>query len=592
MSDSNTASLPVQDSGILPSRTVHPDDPSTRSSEAEDSPEPVSGPDTTARSSAIMAAGTLVSRVLGLVRVALLATALGASGGVVDAFSIANGLPNFIYLMVAGGVFNAVLVPQIIRATRNPDRGADFISRLITLAFIVLLVLTVLVTLAAPLIANVVTDFSGERLALTTVFAYWCLPQIFFYGLYAIIGQVLNANGSFGPYMWAPVANNIVSIAALVAFIMLMGSQLESTHTPETWTSSQTLLLAGGTTLGIVIQALVLFWPLKKLGLGLKPTFGWRGVGLGRTGKLASITIITMLVGNGLYLVNIRVASIAAEARPDYLARVPPQQIAGPFNLDIGTLVYVLPHSVIALSIATVMFNQLAAAHSNNDLALIKETLSRGLRIMGVATVFGASVLLALAIPLGMLFSGGIRPDGALNALLISLLAVGAPFLSANFFLNRVFYAAEDAVTPLRIQLILSVVGVGLALLSGTLSPEYIVPALAVSFTLGNVIAVVVSHLFLVRKIGSYGAGHVYDIHVRLTLAGIIAAAAGSAGLWLFGGYELDGFVWQSVPAAFIVLAVCGTLMAAIYLLMLKVLRIEELKDFLGPLLARFRRTQ
>ncbi|MBG6179195.1 murein biosynthesis integral membrane protein MurJ [Arthrobacter sp. CAN_A1] len=592
MSDSNTASLPVQDAGVLPSHTVRPGDAAAHTTNAGSKFPPPETPDTTARSSAIMAAGTLVSRVLGLVRVALLATALGASGGVVDAFSIANSLPNFIYLMVAGGVFNAVLVPQIIKATQSPDRGADFISRLITLAVIVLLVLTALVTLAAPLIMTLVTDFSGERLALATIFAYWCLPQIFFYGLYAIVGQVLNANGSFGPYMWAPVANNIVSIAALVAFIVLMGSQLDSTHTPESWTSSQTLLLAGGTTLGIVIQAFVLFWPLKKLGLGLKPTFGWRGVGLGRTGKLASITIITMLVGNGLYLVNIRVASIAAEARPDYLARVPPQQIAGPFNLDIGTMVYVLPHSVIALSIATVMFNQLAAAHSNNDLALIKETLSRGLRIMGVATVFGAAVLLALAVPLGMLFSGGIRPDGALNAVLITLLAVGAPFLSANFFLNRVFYAAEDAVTPLRIQLILSVVGVGLALISGTFAPEYIVPLLALSFTLGNVVAVVVSHTFLVRKIGSYGAGHVYDVHVRLALAGMAAAAAGAGALWLFGGYAPEGFVWQSVPAAFMVLGICGILMAGVYLAMLKVLRIKELDEFLAPLLARFSKAQ
>ncbi|PVE19730.1 lipid II flippase MurJ [Arthrobacter sp. Bz4] len=592
MSDSNTASLPVQDAGVLPSRRASQSGDTAATSADDGAHSSTEAPDTTARSSAIMAAGTLVSRVLGLVRVALLATALGASGGVVDAFSIANSLPNFIYLMVAGGVFNAVLVPQIIKATQNPDRGADFISRLITLAVIVLLVLTALVTLAAPLIMTLVTDFSGERLALATIFAYWCLPQIFFYGLYAIIGQVLNANGSFGPYMWAPVANNIVSIAALVSFIVLMGSQLDSSHTPDSWTSSQTLLLAGGTTLGIIIQALVLFWPLKRLGLGLKPTFGWRGVGLGRTGKLASITIITMLVGNGLYLVNIRVASIAAEARPDYLARVPPQQIAGPFNLDIGTMVYVLPHSVIALSIATVMFNQLAAAHSRNDLALIKETLSRGLRIMGVATVFGAAVLLALAVPLGMLFSGGIRPDGALNAVLISLLAIGAPFLSANFFLNRVFYAAEDAVTPLRIQLILSVIGVALALISGTFAPEYIVPLLAVSYSLGNIIAVVVSHTFLVRKIGSYGAGRVYDVHVRLVLAGMASAAVGTGALWLFGGYSIEGFVWQSVLAAFSVLAVCGTLMALVYLLMLKVLRIRELDDFLAPLLSRFTRTK
>lgn len=581
MSETNTASVPVQDAGVLPTRRE------VRSGGGPETPETV---DNTARSSAIMAAGTLVSRGLGLVRVALLATAIGAAGGVSDLFAIANGLPSFIYLMVAGGVFNAVLVPQIIKASKNPDRGADYVSRLMTLAVTVLLVLTALLTFAAPFITALVTEVSGERLALITVFAFWCLPQIFFYGLYAIIGQILNANGSFGPYMWAPVVNNVVSIASLLVFIVLMGSQLDRPHSPENWTATHTLILAGGTTLGIAVQALVLIWPLRNLRLGLRPKFGWRGVGLGQTGRLASITIVTMLVGNGLYLVNIWVASIATEARAEYLTRTPPEKIAGFFNLDIGSLVYVLPHSVIALSIATVMFNQLAAAHTEGDLATIRETLSRGLRTIGVATVFGAAVLLTLAAPLGMLFSGGIREDGALNALVITLLALGAPFLSANFFLNRVFYAAEDAITPLKIQLILSVVGVALALAAGRFTPEWIVPMLAVGFSLGNMIAVGVSHFFLVRKIGPYGAGHVFDVHVRLTVAGMVSGAAGAGALWLFGGYSGDGFVWQSVGAAVVVLAACGTLMAGVYLVMVKVLRIRELGDFLNPLLARFRR--
>ncbi|GAB3552655.1 lipid II flippase MurJ [Arthrobacter tumbae] len=543
--------------------------------------------DTTARSSAIMAAGTLVSRILGLVRVALLATAIGTAGAVSDLFPAANNLPTYIFLMIAGGVFNAVLVPQIIRASRQEDRGADFVSRLMTLSVIVLFILTVLITLAAPFLADLLTNVSGDALALTTVFAYWCLPQIFFYGLYSIIGQVLNANGSFGPYMWAPVVNNIVSIGFLIAFITMLGAERTTAHTPDTWTPTHTLLLAGGTTLGIVIQAVVLIVPLRRLHLGLRPRFGWRGVGLGKTGRLASITIVTMLIGNGLYMVNQWVATIATEARTD----LPDDAyIAGLTNLDIGSLVYVLPHSVIALSLATVMFNRLAAAHSQGDVDTTKETLSLGMRTIGVATVFGAAALLALAAPLGMVFSGGIREGGALNALIITLLAVGAPFLSANFFLNRVFYAAEDAITPLKIQLILSVTGVALALTASLFEPALIVPMLALSFTLGNIVAVVVSHVFLVRKIGGYGAGHIYDVHVRLTIAGLVAAAFGAGLLWFFGAYQPDGFVWQSVGSAVVVLVLAGPLMAAVYIGMLKVLRITELTDFLAPLLTRFGR--
>ncbi|MUK00925.1 murein biosynthesis integral membrane protein MurJ [Vibrio cholerae] len=573
MSDTNTASIPLQDAGQPPR-----DDPSA----------PRGG--SAARSSAIMAAGTLVSRLLGLVRVALLATAIGATGQVSDLFTSANNLPNFLYLMLAGGVFNAVLVPQIIRASRQPDRGADFVSRLLTLAAAALLVLTVLVTLAAPVIVNLTTSFTGANLALTTAFAYWCLPQIFFYGMYAVTGQILNANGSFGPYMWAPVVNNIVSIAFLVVFIALMGGEQVERHSPDTWTGSQTLLLAGGTTLGIVVQALVLFVPLKRLNLGLRPRFGIRGTGLGRTGKLASVTIVTMLIGNGLYLVNQRIATIASDARPAFLAQDPPVQIAGSTNLEFGAMVYQLPHAVIALSLATVMFNQLSSAHADNNLAAVRATLSHGLRIIGVATVFGAAALLTYAGPLGMLFSESAE-SAAINGVIIAILAVGAPFLSANFLLNRVFYASEDVRTPLKIQLILSVVGVVLALTAGMFDPRLIVPMLAVAYSLGNAIAVVVSHVFLTRQIGHYGAGHVFDVHVRLTVAGIVAAVAGTALCFAFGGYGADGYLWQSKLNAVVVLAIGGVVMSAVYLAMLKVLRVTELSEFAGPLLARFRRS-
>ncbi|MBP3037576.1 virulence factor MviN [Arthrobacter sp. zg-ZUI100] len=551
-----------------------------------------SAPDagSTARAGAVMAAGTVVSRLLGLIRTALLATAIGTSARMSDLFTAANDLPNFIYLMIAGGVFNAVLVPQIVRASRRPDRGADYVSRLLTLAAAVLLVLTVLATLAAPVILRVVTPLAGAELALATVFAYWCLPQIFFYGIYAVVGQILNANGSFGPYMWAPVVNNIVSIGTLLAFLTLMGSEQAQGHSPETWTPAQTVLLAGGTTAGIAIQALVLFLPLKRLNLGLKPKFGIRGMGLGRTAKLASVTIVTMLVGNGLYFVNLYVATLATTARDGLLAQDPPVLIAGLTNLNVAVLVYQLPHAVIALSLATVMFNQLSSAHAASDLPTVRAILSQGLRLTGVATVFGAAALLAFAGPLGMLFSES-AGAAALNATIIAILAVGAPFLSANFLLGRVFYAGEDVKTPLKIQLILSAVGVSLAVVAGMSDPRLIVPTLAVAYSLGNVTAVVVSHLFLQRTIGSYGAGEVFDAHVRFIIAGMVAAGAGSALCWLFGGYDDGGYLWQSKLNAVVVLVVGGVLMSAVYAGMLRLLRVDELHQLTGSLLARFRRS-
>ena len=172
-----------------------------------------------------MTAGTLTSRVLGLVKASLLATAIGVTAVQADAFDIANKVPNTLYMLLAGGVVNAVLVPQIVRASKREDGGEDFTNRLLTLSFMILAAVSVLATLAAPLLVWLYSSgWSPEQMALATAFAYWCLPQLFFYGLYTLLGQVLNAKSSFGPYMWAPVLNNIVAIGGLAVFILIFGT--------------------------------------------------------------------------------------------------------------------------------------------------------------------------------------------------------------------------------------------------------------------------------------------------------------------------------------------------------------------------------
>lgn len=145
--------------------------------------------------------------------------------------------------------------------------------------------------------------------------------------------------------------------------------------------------------------------------------------------------------------------------------------------------------------------------------------------------------------------------------------------------------------TPLKIQLILSVVGVLLAVAAGMFDPRFIVPMLAVAYSLGNVTAVVVSHVFLQRAIGSYGAGHIFDVHVRLTVAGMAAALAGAALCGGFGGYDAGGYLWQSKLHAVVVLAMGGVLMLAVYLGMLRLFRVAELTQLTGLARSRFRRS-
>lgn len=228
-----------------------------------------------ARSSALMASGTFVSRLLGMVRVLLLAGAIGvlnAPAG--NAWQTANTLPNTIYILLAGGVLNVVLVPALTRAmAMTPERGRDFTDRLITLALLGLFLITVVFTAGAALLTKLYAlSWTGEQLALAIAFAYLCLPQIFFYGIYTLLGQILNAHEKFGWYMWAPVANNIVAIAGIILFTVMYP---EARHIgPGSWTPDMIWLLAGTATLGVAVQAGVLLPPVWKSGFRYRPRWG------------------------------------------------------------------------------------------------------------------------------------------------------------------------------------------------------------------------------------------------------------------------------------------------------------------------------
>src|SRR5690606_11869483 len=165
-----------------------------------------------ARASAMIAAGTLASRVSGLARTMVLVAAVGSVGRAGDAFGTANQLPNSIYQVISAGILTGVIVPQVVRVSAQKDGGHAFLQKLLTLGATLMAGITILATLAAPLFVELYASaYTGEQRALATSFAYWCIPQLFFYGMFALLGEILNARKVFGPYAWAPVVNNVVS---------------------------------------------------------------------------------------------------------------------------------------------------------------------------------------------------------------------------------------------------------------------------------------------------------------------------------------------------------------------------------------------
>lgn len=541
----------------------------------------------TVRSSASMAVGTLASRILGFVKAIVLGIAVaGTTAG--NIFESSNYLPNLIFMLVAGGVFNAVLIPQIVKASKQPDRGTDFISRLLTLGIVGLFTLTALVVLLVTPITSLTTAYSGRDLELAITFGLFLLPQIFFYGLYSLLGQVLNAHNAFKAYAWAPVLNNVVAIAGLLVFIAVAGSSATTEHTVDNWTSGQSWILAGTATLGIVVQSVILLVPVHRLGLKLRPRFDWRGTGLGATAKIAGWVMGTMVIGNLSFIVILRIATIPIASMTDGGADAD-SVIPGPYALNRAVELYIMPHSIIALSIATVMFTAMARAAAAHDFSMLRSSLSGALRTTGVATVFAGVALLVLSGPFGMLFGGNKEFAGRQIAIVLAILAIGAPFYSINFILNRVFYAQENAKTPFVIQCIMVVIGLGTALLAALLPPPLIIYGIAASYTISNLLGPLVSHLFLRARLGDYGGGLILRAHMRFLAAALVSGLVGELVLSFFGGSDPGGFMWHSITAAAATLAVVGTVMAVVYVIMLKVLRVRELDDIAAPLLSKVR---
>jgi putative peptidoglycan lipid II flippase len=532
------------------------------------------------RSSAVMASGTAASRILGFVRAALLAAAV-APGPSADAFSVANTIPNALYILLAGGVLNAVLVPQITRAAKQADGGQEYIDRLLTVAISTLFVLTVAITAAAPLFIKLyATDrWTDAQVGLATAFALWCLPQVFFYGLYTMLGQVLNARGSFGPFMWAPVVNNIVGIAGLVTFLLMEGKGVQPIGT---WAPGKTALLSATATLGVMAQALILIPAMRRARIGFTVRWGLRGFGLGTASRVAGWTFGAVIVQQLGFIVLTRVTTaaqrLADEAHSDISS--------GKAVYDNALLMFTLPHSLVAVSLVTALFTRMSISAADNRIDDVRADLSLGLRLTGLATVVSAAAFLAIGPDImAALFPGNSAADHRGFAYTAMAMMVGLVAFSAQYLFQRAFYAFEDARTPFFVQIPINGVWAAGNLLSLYFLPaRWIVVGVGASMTIGNTVGALLSFYLLHRRLGRLDGRRVVATHLKY----VLAAGVGGAAAWLIAeGVRLTlGSQWiPSVIAA----GLGGLALVTIYVVMLRQLRVTELNDALAPLLRRRR---
>jgi putative peptidoglycan lipid II flippase len=536
------------------------------------------------RASALLASGTIVSRILGFISAAVLASTLGTENAAANTFTIANQLPNNVYAIVAGGLLSAILVPQIVRAASHSDGGEKFINRVVTLAIVVFLAVALIATLCAPLLVaisshqstNSSSGLSPADTALAIAFAYWCLPQIFFYALYSLFGEVLNARKVFGPFTWAPVFNNIVAIIGLVAFTFAFGS--ENISDAAAWRPGMVALIAGSATLGVIAQAFFLAFFWRRAGLRYRPEFRWRGVGLGKVGKAAGWTFAMILVTQLAGIVQLSVASSAGSGE------------ASNTDLRYAWLIFMLPHGIVTVSIATAYFTGMTAHAHRNDLDALRTDLASSLRSIGLILVFSAVALLVVAYPFAAIFAHTHDAAENLGNVLIAYLIGLVPF-SVIFVLQRTFYALEDTRTPFFYQTFQSVLLVGGMLVSATLPRDQIAIGIAVSTTVANCITLVIAAVLLRRRLGHLGLGGAARAYAVFLLALVPAAGVG-IGLDLAFGAFRDGFAVSNIASAILSIVVIGGVMAVVYFVALAALRSPDLRDFIAPVVRRIRRAR
>lgn len=534
------------------------------------------------KSSAIMAAGSLVSRILGLVRNSLTVAVVGLTVIPADAWNAANTLPNIFHLLIAGGVLNAVIVPQITKAMRHEDGGVVYINRLLTIAVTILAAITLVLTIGAPILISLVVSGSwdSEALGLATAFAVLCLPQVFFYGLYTLLGQVLTAHNRFGMFMWAPGLANIVAIAGLV-WLIVTDAPLKGEVSD--WSPTMILVLGGSATLSIAFQALVLIPPLRATGLRFRPVWGLRGSGLGSASRMAVWAFAAVAIGQLGYLVNSRVLTGAVQRASDQGVAA-----AGLTSYANAYLLFMLPHGLVTVSLITALFTRLSHAAHDGDVPAVKADLRRGMTMPAVLLIPATAVVVLLA-PFVLTAILPSTPSesidasvGVLVAMIIGLVPYGWFFL-----LQRAYYAYEDGRTPFFLQLVVTFIAVSVTLFGSTQPTEHVATWVGVGQSLSNLAAAVIGFWLLRRRLGSLGLGRVLRQNVRLIVATGVATLVGWGALRLLGGV-VDTGTWVG---AVVICAVVGAVVLVITLAVAAKLRVREVTEVIEPLTRRLARS-
>ncbi|RCW47216.1 putative peptidoglycan lipid II flippase [Halopolyspora algeriensis] len=517
------------------------------------------------KASGSMAIATLVSRITGFGWKLILAYAVGF-GVINDSFTVANTLPTSIFELLIGGVLTSVIVPVLVRAQKSDsDGGQAYIQRLLSLATVLLGVGTALSVIAAPVLAAIfVGGSNGATTELTTAFAYLLLPQIFFYGVSALVSAILQSKQVFGPPAWAPVMNNVVILATLGIYTQVPG---ELTINPVRMTDAHLLTLGVGVTCGIVAQACIQIPAMRKTGFRFRWRWGW-DPRLSEFGGLA----LWMLAYVGVSQIGlIALTKVATAADPGAWA-----------IYNYVWMLLQLPYGVIGFSVMTAILPRMSAAAADQDHQRVIEDLSLGNRLSTVFLLPISALMTALGAPIALaLFSvkggtGSIDQIG--TALAVS--AFGVLPYAITMMQMRAFYAMKDARTPTLIMVAMTAAKLLMAVTVATvLPPQEVLFGLVFTNSFTFVVGWLIGEVWLRRHLGALGSRR-FLITLGKTLT---ASVAGGALAWLVGA-GIDGLIPGSAGAVtgWLQLLIGGTIGLVAVFGAMWALRVTELQPAIG----------
>ncbi|MHA0286120.1 murein biosynthesis integral membrane protein MurJ [Mycobacterium sp. C3-094] len=493
------------------------------------------------RMSLMASTGTLFSTILGFCRNLALAAAIG-TGLVADSYNIANQVPNQIFLLLGGGTIAFVFVPHLMRNSGiSQQRGDEYGSFLIFVGAAFALVITVALVAASPLIIKLMggSSWDAAQSSLGLRLSLWCMPQVFFYALYAVVAQLMNARGRFSAVAWAPTANSLTIILTCLPIVVAGSIEANSPGSVGSW---ELIALGGSTLLGSALQAFILITILRRAGFRLFFRFRIRGLGL-RTTALAGV--LTLGAAVCFQLANLTAAALSTQAGSD--AKLAGFDGRGYTAFFYAQTLLSVASGVAAASLANILLQRLSRHYSQHDERTAAAELNEALLAIGALLIPVMSLFICLG-PLGtgVLFTRGETNYAAAHyiGIVLAVLAIGLLPYALHDVLVRPFYAVHNARTPLRSAAIIGSIRIAGSFLASVFLPSHeVLLGIAAAFSLSYAIDLPLK----LRSLDVQLKFRISSEVVRgysIALAGGLAAGLTVGGVILFVDAKLPTLWW------------------------------------------------